>query len=145
MDSNELYHHGILGMKWGIRRYQNKDGSLTAAGKKRVGQKTDDGDDTKHDPVKTKPKSIKDMSDEELQQAINRLNMEKRYKELATAEAQKKTSNGKAFVKRVLEKSGENIATQLSTYVMGAGVNKVAESLFNTKDVVNPKKGQKDK
>lgn len=31
----ELYHHGILGMHWGIRRFQNKDGSLTAAGKKR--------------------------------------------------------------------------------------------------------------
>lgn len=30
-----LAHHGILGMKWGIRRYQNADGSLTAAGKKR--------------------------------------------------------------------------------------------------------------
>lgn len=32
---DELYHHGVKGMKWGVRRYQNKDGSLTAAGKKR--------------------------------------------------------------------------------------------------------------
>lgn len=33
--TNELYHHGILGMHWGIRRYQNEDGSLTPAGQKR--------------------------------------------------------------------------------------------------------------
>lgn len=32
---NHLEHHGIIGMKWGVRRYQNKDGTLTNAGKKR--------------------------------------------------------------------------------------------------------------
>ena len=36
---NELYHHGILGMKWGVRRYQNKDGTLTSAGKKHLADK----------------------------------------------------------------------------------------------------------
>ena len=31
----ELYHYGVKGMRWGVRRYQNQDGSLTNAGKKR--------------------------------------------------------------------------------------------------------------
>lgn len=38
---NYLAHHGIKGMKWGVRRYQNEDGSLTAAGKKRYYGKVD--------------------------------------------------------------------------------------------------------
>lgn len=37
MENNTLQHHGTKGQKWGIRRYQNKDGSLTPAGKKRYG------------------------------------------------------------------------------------------------------------
>lgn len=39
MYSNELYHHGIKGQKWGLRRFQNKDGSLKPAGEGRY----DDG------------------------------------------------------------------------------------------------------
>lgn len=35
MENNQLAHHGVPGMKWGVRRYQNRDGSLTNAGKKR--------------------------------------------------------------------------------------------------------------
>ena len=52
MDNNELTHWGIRGMRWGIRRYQNKDGSLTAAGKKRRG--IDDSDDNDTESTETK-------------------------------------------------------------------------------------------
>lgn len=68
--NDELYHWGIKGMKWGIRRFQKKDGTLTALGKKR---KRDDDD------APSKPKSIKDMSDAELRAETARLNLEQQY------------------------------------------------------------------
>ena len=40
--SDELYHHGIQGQKWGVRRYQNPDGTLTAEGRKRYGNSLGD-------------------------------------------------------------------------------------------------------
>ena len=126
--NNVIYHFGIKGMKWGIRRYQNKDGSLTAAGKKRYSDSSSAND------------GIKDLTDQELRDRINRLNLEKQYRDLTTPSGQKQVNKGKQFVTSVLETSGKNIATQLVTYAMGTAVNKIFKA-----NIVNPKKGQKDK
>lgn len=53
MDNNELYHHGIFGMRWGMRRYQYKDGSLTPEGKKRYS----DGDSRRNTKTVTNGKA----------------------------------------------------------------------------------------
>jgi hypothetical protein len=110
---DELYHWGIKGMKWGVRRYQNKDGSLTNAGKKRRaklegeleklgGKKKTDGDDI------PKKKSVSDMSDAELREHTNRMQLEANYynakKNLSTANP-KQVSAGKKFAEKMLNET----------------------------------------
>ena len=55
--SSELYHFGVKGMRWGVRRYQNKNGSLTSAGKKHV-KKSDDSDNENHKLTNKQKKAI---------------------------------------------------------------------------------------
>lgn len=127
-----IEHAGILGMKWGFRKSQK-----TGTGKSKTTGKLTDNSKNKTVPPK---KSIKQMTDDEMRTAISRMELEKRYKDLVTANNQAEASKGKAFVMNVLESSGKNIATQAATYAIGSALNKAVGS-----EIVNPKKGQKDK
>lgn len=118
--SSTIYHFGIKGMKWGIRRYQNKDGSLTAAGKKRYsesgGEKKDistkTSTSTSERPSTTRPKTVSEMNDSELRERINRLNLEKQYRQLVNDGASNNTpqvSEGKKFANDLKKRAMDNV------------------------------------
>lgn len=135
MTSNELYHHGIKGMKWGIRRYQNKDGTLTEAGRKKMakldkeyskltGQKRNT-ESPSTNSSSTKKKKISEMSDDEIRAKINRLDLEKRYSELINSSSKKQQSRGKAFIKKVSNDVIIPAATDVSKQVVKSALTKV--------------------
>lgn len=131
-DYEEIYHWGILGQKWGVRRYQNEDGTLTAEGRKRYGIREDnikeinkqkDKDDkdlidagssiiNNTDKLlsigdsgdKVIRPSYDDLSDEELRKRVNRLNMERSYSQLVGDE--KVIKSGKTKAREALQTIG---------------------------------------
>lgn len=78
--SDVLYHHGILGQKWGIRRFQNSDGTYTEAGKKRRREDSYSEDYKKYESLKKK--SPKEMSNNELKEFNKRAQLEQDYRRL---------------------------------------------------------------
>ena len=118
MNSN-LQHHGIKGQKWGVRRFQNKDGSLTLAGKRR--QKQDDGPIHEDYSKSHDTKSVKSMSDKELRDRINRLNMERQYAQLTATEK----SMGKKIVSEVLLNVGKELAKEYLKNYAKKGIEEV--------------------
>lgn len=80
MNNEYLEHHGIKGMKWGVRRYQNEDGSYTKAGLKRRQYEESRSDDRKqYDSLKKK--KVHEMSNKELSDYNNRANLEYNYQQ----------------------------------------------------------------
>ena len=139
---NFLQHDGQKGMRWGIRRWQNEDGSLTPEGKEHYRAMYNKGNSTRDitnsarggiDAVASLTKrirgnsrpadpEIKQLSDNELRQRINRLQMEKQYSDLTA----KDTKSGFETAKDILSFVGSAaavIATGVGLYTSLKGFN----------------------
>lgn len=101
--SNELKHYGVLGMKWGVRKYQNKDGSLTSAGKKRYTGKdgTDYSEYKSHGQKKWEKKVTKAKTDAQRKKAEEVLERFK-TRDNARKEYATKSSSGKSVARSLL-------------------------------------------
>lgn len=98
---NELYHHGILGQKWGQRRFQNKDGSLTPEGRERYGV-GEENNQSEPDPYsKLRP-------NDSYNQELDRVNMDYEYEAMMREEAEIEAS--KAKTRKILTTVGVGLA-----------------------------------
>lgn len=157
--SDYIYHHGIKGQRWGIRRYQNPDGSLTAAGKRRYAKLETqsariEAEKKRLDPNKEKKtpnphgkKSVFDMSDDELNREIERLGLEKRYKDfmkdLYPQPKRERYFNGRKVVGDIMTGALTNLGKNVVETAAGNSLNKLGKAAGLDFDLY--KKGEKKK
>lgn len=152
MTDDELMHFGIKGMHWGVRRYQNPDGSLTSAGESRYGKKPGfltkrknkkkmakvrAAKEAKNNRDYEEPSSkTKNLSDKDLNNRIDRLKKEKEYKQLM----EDVRKPGKKFVMNILQKAGSTVLTNAATKVGEHYVNQFLKKRgigVNPQDKIN--------
>lgn len=124
MNNTYLYHHGIKGQKWGVRRYQNPDGTLTAEGK--VKKSRYDAREQK----KTDVKNRQTMSMDELRKKVERLKMEKQLRELTEEELYP----GRRAVKQMLGQIGSRVITTAAAGAALYGIKAAASGKFDMKE-----------
>ena len=111
MDNNELRHYGILGMRWGIRR-----------SKKQLAKSN--GENTHADYKKAHGQAdVKNMSDQELRNRLNRLQMESQYKQMS----QTKISAGKKIAAGIVVGVGTTLAKDYLTKMAKGGIDAALE------------------
>lgn len=114
MENNSLQHHGIKGMRWGVRRFQKKNGTLTSAGKNRY------SDDYK-EVSNLRKKKLSEMSNAEIRKLNDRTQLEQNYKRLHPSTVKK----GMAIVGATAAAMG----TAMSLYNNGSAVIKTGKSV----------------
>lgn len=117
-NTDYLEHHGILGQKWGVRRYQNRDGSLTPEGKRRIyAQGASDGYETRKNRFKRSVEGAKYNKD-----LIN--NQEKIINAIVKGDEKKKAKY--RLAEKILEKNRDIMYKDLSTNEIKLGQDYLA-------------------
>lgn len=133
-----IVHSGILGMKWGVRRFQNKDGSLTPAGKKRYSEKQFKKQENIGE-TKNKYPDVKTLSDDDIRRIVQRIKAEKEYIDLTTP--RQKKSAIKQYGEDFISKFGDQLidtTAKSSARTVGA---KIIKGIFGDDAIIDkPKK-----